>query len=176
MRERHTLTHAPAPASEKSRRRVVCSSAKPSAITLRDAANVSRRCFTALVTSGRGRGRKLGIPTLNLDLRSLPGELAEGVYAVRVQVRAGQPERSSSDRAGEWRAALLHYGPRPTFGDTKSCEVHLLKVSDVGFQVGGAVTVEVMQRLRDVQRFESEEALKAQIAKDRKRARETCLL
>lgn len=118
--------------------------------------------FTAKMIKGAGRGKRLGSPTINLDLKQVPSELQEGVYAVRARI--GEGERS---------VATMHYGPRPTFGDTASCEVHLLtekfQILSTKFQT---ITVEVVERLRDVRKFESEEALKRQIAEDIAEARE----
>ena len=118
--------------------------------------------FTAGIVKGAGRGRKLGTPTFNLDLKKIPQALSEGVYAVRACL---------GDE--KWHQATMHYGPRPTFGDMKSCEVHLLtekfQNSNSRFQT---LTVEVVERLRDIKKFESAEALIVQLRKDAERARE----
>ncbi len=112
--------------------------------------------FTAKIISGAGRGKALGTPTFNLALEEIPETLSEGVYAVRAQAGEG----------GVPSHAVMHYGPRPTFDGSRSCEVHLLEVLGVRFQVSGEITVEVVKKLRDVRRFETPEALQAQIAKD----------
>ncbi len=109
--------------------------------------------FTARTIRGSGRGRDLGVPTINLDLRDISKDLKEGIYACFVQ---GLP-------------AVMHYGPRPVFRDTPSCEIHLLD-ADI-HSPPPEVTVEIVTRLRDVRDFPSEEALKAQIDLDIDKAR-----
>jgi riboflavin kinase/FMN adenylyltransferase len=110
------------------------------------------------VVQGAGRGRTIGIPTLNLAAPS-PRKLLppDGVYAVRVRWN------------GESRDGMANLGPRPTFGDqARSLEAHLFDYS--GDLYGAEVTVEFIQRLRDVVKFPSAEALKAQLEQDRQSA------
>lgn len=111
------------------------------------------------VVRGAGRGRTIGVPTLNLappDARKLLPP--DGVYAVRV--RAG----------GARYGGMMNQGPRPTFGETgRALEVHLF---DFGGELyGETVQVEWVRRLRDVQAFPNREALVAQLERDRQAAR-----
>ncbi|MFI5377620.1 MAG: riboflavin kinase, partial [Candidatus Rokuibacteriota bacterium] len=113
---------------------------------------------TGEVVRGAGRGRGLGVPTLNLapphPRKLLP---PDGVYAARVAWR------------GERRGAMLNLGPRPTFGETsRTLEAHLFDFE--GELAGETVTVEFVRRLRDVMRFASAEALKIQLDRDRQGA------
>lgn len=110
--------------------------------------------FTAQMIQGEGKGKELGSPTINLNLDEVPEKLEEGVYAVWATVDEKK------------YAATMHYGPRPTLGFKRSCEVHLLQVSDVRCQVSDNVHVEVVERMRDVQDFGDEEGLKSQIKED----------
>ncbi|MBI4419283.1 MAG: riboflavin biosynthesis protein RibF [Gemmatimonadetes bacterium] len=118
-----------------------------------------RYSLTASVIPGAGRGRQIGYRTINLaapDARKLFPP--DGVYAVRVEW----------DRAEA--GGMMHQGPRPTFGEPqRSIEVHLL---DVDAELSGSlVKVSWVERLRDVLRFSSAEALKAQLDKDFSAAR-----
>jgi riboflavin kinase / FMN adenylyltransferase len=121
--------------------------------------------FTAQVIRGSGKGSAMGIPTLNLDLDDVPEELQEGIYAARVTVN------------GERVSAAMHYGPRPVHGLSRSCEVHLcgaaFRASRTGQRAAPptSITVEIIDRLRDVKDFDSEEELKEQIAKDIERCK-----
>jgi riboflavin kinase/FMN adenylyltransferase len=115
--------------------------------------------FRAHVVSGSGRGKRLGVPTINLNLRDVPRELGEGIYACLVHL----------DEATKPLRAALHYGPRPVFKDTVACEVHLIDTalhSDPE-----SLTVEVIGRIRDVANFPSPSALKEQILRDIEDAR-----
>ena len=102
-----------------------------------------------IVVSGDQRGGTLGYPTANLAVE--PGLLvpAYGIYA---------------GAALEHRAAISiglnpHYG-----GEERRIEPHLLDFE--GDLYGQRLVVELWERLRDEQVFESEQALIAQIARD----------
>jgi len=111
------------------------------------------------VGEGERRGRRLGVPTINLaevpPQKLLP---PDGVYAVRVEWRGG--------RAG----GMMNQGPRPTFQDGRRIlEAHLFDFD--GNLYGEWVRVEWVERLRDVESFASVEALQRQLEHDRTRAR-----
>jgi riboflavin kinase/FMN adenylyltransferase len=105
-----------------------------------------------VITSDK-RGRVLGFPTANLDIKpqqALPGN---GIYATITQVD------------GKQFPSATNIGIRPTFGDgEKTVETHLLNYK--GDLYGKEITVEFVQKLRDEQRFPSSEELKIQIEKD----------
>lgn len=118
------------------------------------------------VVRGAGRGRMIGIPTINLappDSRKLLPP--DGVYAV--QVRIQDPGSRILTYGG-----MMNQGPRPTFGDqSRTLEVHLFDFD--GELYGETIDVEWVRRLRDVQAFPSREALVAQLERDRQAARAT---
>jgi riboflavin kinase/FMN adenylyltransferase len=113
------------------------------------------------VERGAGRGRSIGVPTINLpvpDVRKLLPP--DGVYAVWV-------------RWGERRCGgMMNQGPRPTFGVAeRGLEVHLFDFAEELY--GETVLVEWVRRLRDVRAFASREALLEQLARDGTTARES---
>ena len=116
--------------------------------------------LSARVVAGAGRGRTIGVPTINLEGPSPEKALPpDGVYAARVEWGEGV--------AG----AMLNQGPRPTVGDSRrSIEAHLFGFS--GDLVGRTVRIEWVERLREVRRFPSLDALREQLAVDRERALE----
>src|SRR5436309_12445844 len=119
------------------------------------------------VVRGAGRGRSIGIPTINLEPPD-PRKLLppDGVYAVSVTV--GKGETGNGKRYG----GMMNQGPRPTFGDhARTLEVHLFDFD--GELYGETVDVAWVQRLRDVQAFPSRDALVAQLERDRQAARAT---
>lgn len=115
--------------------------------------------FRARVIRGSGRGKGLGVPTINLDLRDVPSALQEGIYAARATID-GQP--------GSIPAAM-HYGPRPVFRDAASCELHLLNL--LIDEVPAALDVDAVEYIRDVQDFPSPEAMMKEIENDISRIR-----
>ena len=116
--------------------------------------------LSGVVERGAGRGRTIGIPTLNLA--PAPQKLLppDGVYAVRVRV------------AGKTYGGMMNQGARPTFGVTaRGLEIHLFDFA--GDLYGERVRVEWVRRLRDVRTFPSREALVAQLEHDRAAARDS---
>jgi len=105
-----------------------------------------------VITSDK-RGRVLGFPTANLDIKpqqALPGN---GIYATIAQVD------------GKQFPSATNIGIRPTFGEgEKTVETHLLNYK--GDLYGKDMRLEFVQKLRDEQRFPSSEELKVQIEKD----------
>ena len=112
--------------------------------------------------SSRSRaGRTLGFPTANLQLHDEQLVPANGIYAVRVRI------------AGEhvWRMGAMSIGVRPTFGGTvRTLEVHLLDWD--GDLYGRNLTVAMIDWLRGEAKFDTLEALVAQMDADSARARE----
>ncbi len=115
-----------------------------------------RYSVTGAVQHGRGVGHTLGFPTANIDLSQTRKMLPkEGVYAVNVGSRIG----------------IANLGAAPTFGvDKPTLEVHLIDYS--GDLYGESVTVEFLHRLRDIERFDSTEALQQQIQLDLEQTRQ----
>jgi len=110
--------------------------------------------FSATAIPGSGRGKALGMPTVNLDLEAVPAELEEGIYACMARINDNTLPHE----------AVMHYGKRPVFKDTPSCEIHFL---DTDLQSDPqSVSVTVVEKIRDVQDFASAEELKAQMNKD----------
>lgn len=121
------------------------------------------------VTRGAGRGRTIGVPTINLPVpdgrKLLP---PDGVYAVWVTVEG----RGTGDEGRDRYGGMMNQGPRPTFGVAeRGLEVHLFDFA--GELYGETVLVEWVRRLRDVQVFPSRDALVEQLARDAAAARET---
>jgi riboflavin kinase/FMN adenylyltransferase len=105
-----------------------------------------------VITSDK-RGRILGFPTANLDIKPQQALPDNGTYATITQVN------------GKQFPSATNIGIRPTFGEgEKTVETHLLNYK--GDLYGKEIRVEFVQKLRDEQRFPSFEELKNQIEKD----------
>ena len=123
--------------------------------------------FRGRVVRGRGLGRTLGWPTANLQVDGRKFLPLEGVYAARawlVGEEAGAPPQPAM-------AAVMNLGPQPTVDPLapSAVEVHLL---DRSLELDGqSLLVEPVALLRRQCRFESLEALSAQIGADANEAR-----
>lgn len=115
------------------------------------------------VVHGDQRGRELGFPTANLAFAYTPALPALGIYLGRVSV----PDRG----VGPGHPALVSVGVRPTFHDDGRvlAEVYLLDWD--GDLYDATLEVELVARLREERRFDSVEALVAQMRRDEEVAR-----
>ncbi|PYO41393.1 MAG: bifunctional riboflavin kinase/FAD synthetase [Gemmatimonadetes bacterium] len=118
-----------------------------------------------IVERGAGRGRTIGVPTINLtppDPRKLLPP--DGVYAVWVELPG------KGEGGGRRYGGMMNQGSRPTFGvHARGLEIHLFDFS--GELYGETVIVEWVRRLRDTQTFPSRQALVDQIERDAVAAR-----
>lgn len=123
-------------------------------------------CARGEVIEGDRRGRTLGFPTANLspETEILP---APGVYFGHLCCLSGDAEW-----LGKSMPVVTNVGFRPTFHDGRDlvAEAHVLDFS--GDLYGLEVDLTFEGRLREEERFDSVEALREQIEKDVKRARE----
>ncbi|MBK7229676.1 MAG: bifunctional riboflavin kinase/FAD synthetase [Ignavibacteriales bacterium] len=112
--------------------------------------------FSGVVVSGDKRGRELGFPTANIKLSSQEKLLpASGIYAVRVFVE------------NENHIGLLSIGNRPTFYNEGELVTEVY-IYDFNREIyGKEVTVELVERLRGEEKFNSAEELIDQMNKDK---------
>ncbi len=110
------------------------------------------------VISGQRLGRTLGVPTANLALAPT-NRLTHGVYAVRARVE------------GRAHDGVASFGVRPSVDNGAP----LLETYIFDFDAdiyGRDLRVEFVARIRDELKFDTLEALKAEMARDMMRARE----
>ncbi len=116
------------------------------------------------VVSGDGRGRRIGIPTANLELDAVLARPGRGVYAVGVVL------------GGEELAGVANVGLRPTFGTDardERIEVHILDLNrDI---YGETIALSFLERLRDERPFASSHDLVSQVRADIHKARQMAL-
>lgn len=110
--------------------------------------------LTGTVVHGRQMGRRLGFPTANLSVDRQKLVPQNGAYAVKVEL------------GGEHFGGMMNIGTCPTFdcGNVRQPEVHILDFDrDI---YGEVLRVELVQRLRDEQRFASAADLALQLGRD----------
>ena len=110
------------------------------------------------VTKGRGLGKELNFPTANIvleeDYKIIP---KQGSYIV------------CSNINDIMVYGMMNIGMNPTVnGNTQTIEVHFFDFQKDIY--GETIQIDLLHRIRDEQKFESVEALKQQLAKDRETA------
>lgn len=110
--------------------------------------------FKSTRIKGKGRGKILGFPTINLEIPK-NFNIKEGIYAVRVII-------ASKEFAG-----AMHYGPIPTFNENeKTLEVFLIDASEKNIPTIEIFEFEIVKYMRPVLSFPNQEELVKQIKKD----------
>lgn len=121
------------------------------------------------IIPGRGIGKKLGFPTLNMKkpTQVIP---AEGVYAGFVKIGQTIENVLASE---EKIPAVYSIGQARTYGEEFPLliEAHLL-IENVGDLIGKYMAMDFVERIRSQHKFKTSEELSAQIAKDCQKAKE----
>ena len=112
--------------------------------------------FSGTVIKGNQLGRTIGFPTANIqikeDYKLIP---KNGVYIVKSYLQE------------ELIYGMMNIGNRPTVnGTNQTIEVHFLNFNKDLY--GQEITIELLEFIRDEQKFDSLDALKNQIQKDKK--------
>ena len=115
------------------------------------------------IISGRGKGKQLGFPTLNMEK---PNQVipAEGVYAGFVEI--AQTENEIYPQKNKI-PAVYSIGQARTFGTDFPLliEAHLLQ-NKIGDIAGGWMAMDFIERIRSQHKFKTEKELIVQIADD----------
>jgi len=109
--------------------------------------------LTGPVVLGDQRGRGLGFPTANLDVPARIVQPADGIYATLAWIN------------GERHDSVSSIGVRPTFGEL----AHTVETFILDFDrdlYGETVSIDLVQHLRGEERFETVDALVAQMHRD----------
>ena len=113
------------------------------------------------VTKGEGIGRKLAFPTANLNV-NIPYKIIppQGVYLVSILLEKGV------------FYGMMNIGTRPTLsGKNESIEIHIFDFNEDLY--GKMITVCLYEKIRDERKFDSLEALKTQLIKEKKKCKRT---
>ncbi len=117
---------------------------------------MKNQIFKGKVIEGLKLGRKIGIPTANLDQNLFNSEWDTGVYSAEVTIEDA-PEKKY--------LAVLFYGPKTIANETKnSLELHILDFhADI---YGKEITVSILKFIRGAMIFTDVNSLVFQIKKD----------
>ncbi|PIS08896.1 hypothetical protein COT75_04385 [Candidatus Beckwithbacteria bacterium CG10_big_fil_rev_8_21_14_0_10_34_10] len=107
----------------------------------------------AKAIKGRGRGKALGFPTLNLKTETKQN-FKPGVYLAKIKFNHNLLR------------ALLHFGPIPSFNEKEdSLEVYILGFNKK-ITIGQGVEFKPLYFLRPIKKFKTRKELSSQIKKD----------
>jgi riboflavin kinase/FMN adenylyltransferase len=112
------------------------------------------------IVKGHGIGSKQTVPTLNLqtDAQVIP---AQGVYITCTH---------DLGRDRSWNS-ITNIGYRPTFGNDDALSIETFLLDPLDGATPDRIRLEFLRRVREERKFESPEALKAQILRDVGRAK-----
>ena len=111
--------------------------------------------LTGRVIQGNRLGRTIGFPTANIEI-ACHYSSSNGVYAARVLLQDGREYQ-----------AMANLGHRPTVTDCGALwlEAHLFDFDEEIY--GQTIEVDLLQKIRNERRFESIDALREQLIKDK---------
>lgn len=123
--------------------------------------NIADRNYTArgTVSDGKKLGRTIGFPTLNLKWNP-DCKPPFGVYAVRLT------------HNGRQYKGVANFGINPTVDDSTETVLETNLFETVNFGAGEEIAVEFLKFIRPEKKFDSLDALKSQIARDKQAAAE----
>jgi riboflavin kinase/FMN adenylyltransferase len=110
--------------------------------------------LTGKVVKGKGLGKQLNYPTANLKVKESYKLIPKnGVYVVKANIK------------GATIFGMMNIGTNPTVdGKVQSIEVHFFNFNQDIY--GKTLEIEILERLRDEQKFDSLDELKNQLSKD----------
>jgi riboflavin kinase / FMN adenylyltransferase len=132
-------------------------------VTAAEAALGRPHRLEGIVVRGDRRGHELGFPTANLSTPRYAAIPADGVYAARFAL-LNAPDRAPL-------AAAVSVGTNPTFsGRERRVEAFVLDVDEDFY--GQRVAVDFVAKLRDMEKFDSSQALIQEMHRDVQRTRD----
>ncbi|TYA52400.1 bifunctional riboflavin kinase/FAD synthetase [Formosa maritima] len=112
--------------------------------------------ITGKVVKGKGLGNTLGFPTANINIKESYKLIPkQGVYIVKTTI-------NNQEVFG-----MMNIGLNPTIdsNNKQTIEIHLFNFNETIYRK--TLTIELLDRIRDEQKFDSVETLKIQLQKDK---------
>ncbi|HPP66447.1 MAG TPA: riboflavin kinase, partial [bacterium] len=103
---------------------------------------------------GRGIGKTIEFPTINIDIKNKNTPLQPAVYACFVKHK------------NRMFKAAVFYGKSPTFNTPLSFEIHILDETNIDIDKNDIFTIIPIKKIRGIKNFSSPQALTNQIKKD----------
>ena len=111
-----------------------------------------------VVIHGLGNGKKVDMPTANLDIENINKDIEYGVYATKVII---------DDKS---YLGVCNIGNRPTVDNKQAIEVLIIDFNKDIY--GKKIEIELLKKLRDIEKFNSLIDVKKQVDKDIEKTKE----
>lgn len=112
--------------------------------------------FRGKVRQGKKRGKSLGFATANVNVHK---KIPEGIYISKTKIEK------------DWFSSLTFIGKSKTFDDTNyQAETYILNFDRSIYETW--ITVKLLKKIRDNQKFDSVEELIKQMKRDQKQTEE----
>ena len=111
-----------------------------------------------VVIHGLGNGKKVNMPTANLDIKDIDKDIEYGVYATKVII---------DDKS---YLGVCNIGNRPTVDNKQTIEVLIIDFNKDIY--GKKIEIELLKKLRDIEKFNSLIDVKKQVDKDIEKTKE----
>lgn len=110
------------------------------------------------VIHGLGNGKKVGMPTANIDFNNIDEKIEYGVYGAIIYLD------------NKKYLGVCNVGSRPTIDDKKTIEVNILDFNQEIYNK--EIEIDLIKKIRDIKKFDSLDKVKQQVDKDIKKVRE----
>ena len=120
--------------------------------------NIFMHKITGKVIHGLGNGRKVNMPTANLDIKDLDKDIEYGVYAVQVMID------------NKTFLGVCNIGNRPTVDNKKTIEVMIIDFNEDIY--GKTIEIILLKKLREIEKFKSLQEVKKQVDIDIEKTKE----
>lgn len=110
------------------------------------------------VIHGLGNGKKVGMPTANIDFNNIDEKIEYGVYAAIIYLD------------NKKYLGVCNVGSRPTIDDKKTVEVNILDFNQEIYNK--EIEIDLIKKIRDIKKFDGLDKVKQQVDKDIKKVRE----
>jgi riboflavin kinase/FMN adenylyltransferase len=122
-------------------------------------------------TRGKGIGKEIGYPTINIEVPEKKLLPRKGVYGVEVEMRADYPSQAGTTRRDEKYYGMMYFGRKLTLEEEKlSLEVNLFDYQ--GNKIPDQLMIYLQRWIREEKKFGSLKELQVQLTEDEKNIRQ----
>lgn len=125
----------------------------------------SKKHIKGRVIKGECVGREIGYPTANLERGYFDEHtIGSGVYACRVLIKKTRKQKNKKTKMSRMKGIAIIGSSPAKVGDEKKIEVYILDFNDDIY--GQFLEAEIVEKIRDIEKYENTSDLIKQIEKD----------